>query len=142
MKKLTVLSGISGAGKTHYRKKHLAHFKFVDMADIYLKYDCQWNEALGRAFDRLEELFEDNDQVVLEGYFLDQSISRQWLEYMSERCDWELEIIPFSASYEVCLERILQQAEDEMATADDLEKEDILRFRDARLKLLDSYLEA
>jgi predicted kinase len=144
-KRLIVLSGLSGSGKTYARVNtpELKDIPYMDMAEIYLQNpDQSWGAALNLAFSGLEKFFYDHDTLILEGYFLKGSASRQWVEWMCTRNGWEVEYHEFMATYKECRERILAQEQRSLAAAkSDDEREKVKRFTEARLRLLEKYNE-
>ena len=76
MKKVIVLAGVSGTGKTHARLNdpELRDLPFVDIADLYEEYpEFGWYEVLYALLKRIRGLLEEHDVIVVEGYFLDRS---------------------------------------------------------------------
>jgi predicted kinase len=138
--KLIVLSGLSGAGKTTYRLEQLPDIPYIDMADMYELGAGSWDIALSMAFDRLEAM--GGDELILEGYFLARSTSREWVDWLCERNGWEVEYICFDASYNECKKRILAQQKNQLASAKGEEEKSMIRsIAEGRLALLDLYKE-
>lgn len=110
-KRITVLSGVSGTGKTYHRTHELAHLPFVDIADVYRENPFIERGAMATCalWDRAEKLLEENDEIVIEGYFLKGSESRRWLVSLAHRSYVEVEIINFWAPLDTCEARIRGQ---------------------------------
>lgn len=82
-KKVTVLCGVSGSGKTYLRTTNpdLKRLPYVDIADVYAQYpEFDWVTATCVACRRALALLQQNDHVVIEGYFLPGTPSRRQLE--------------------------------------------------------------
>lgn len=81
-KKIIVLCGVSGAGKTYARENlpELACLLFVDIADMYRYLGTEdWRVATEGLIDKATELLETHDTIVVEGYFLPGSVSKRML---------------------------------------------------------------
>lgn len=114
VKKATILSGVSGTGKTHYRKRNLAKLPFLDISDFYHNKDTlyfDWLKVYRKFFDTLDTLLSEHDEVVIEGYFLPGTPTREMLLNFLENREVEVEIRTFWAPYSECTKRIRLQYE-------------------------------
>jgi predicted kinase len=112
MKRAIVLCGVGGTGKTHARLNdpELKDLPFVDIADIYKEFpEIDWSAAHAILERRMAKLLQEHDAVVVEGYFLPGSVTRQYLEYALKVCGAKGEWREFWAPYETCVERIAAQ---------------------------------
>lgn len=111
-KKVTVLCGVSGAGKTHLRTTDpdLCRLPYVDIADVYKEYpEFDSFVATSVACRRVCALLQQNDHVVLEGYFLPGTPSRKMVndEMLVTGADAEFILLTVTAA--VAQQRILDQ---------------------------------
>jgi len=80
VRKVIVLAGVSGVGKTHARLTDpaLKDLPCVDIADVYCEYpEFDWMEAFFALARRVRTCLEQCDTVIVEGYFLPGSTTRQ-----------------------------------------------------------------
>ncbi len=112
-KKIIVLCGTSGVGKT-YAREHLPELRnlpYVDVADVYLDNPgCTWVEATAGVISRTKALLRKHDVMVVEGYYLPGTASRNMLSEGLGRyaaIDWRLMVEPT----EVCRQRIEDSGE-------------------------------
>jgi hypothetical protein len=109
MKKIIVLSGVSGVGKTHRRTSDptLKQLPFIDIADIYKEHPgISKLTAFGRMMTSTEMLLRETDTVVLEAAFLPGSRQRDWLTVWADFLNAEVEYIELTAPKEILLERV------------------------------------
>jgi hypothetical protein len=69
MKKVIVLAGVSGTGKTHARTHdpELKDLPYVDIAEIYERWpELGWYEALYALLKRARLLLQKHDTIVIE----------------------------------------------------------------------------
>ena len=114
MKKVIVLAGVSGTGKTHARTHdpELKDLPHVDIADIYEEFpEFGWYEALYALLKRARLLLQKHDVIVVEGYFLDGSTSRRILVNDMKVAGATIKFREFWAPFQVCALRITQQWE-------------------------------
>jgi len=125
-KRVLVLCGISGSGKTRRRTRDplLRRLPFVDVRDIYKAYEDQgdeadWETVVDDAIIEVQKLLETHDRVVLEGYFLKRSSSRRMIRANFERDDSQVDFIDLEAPLAVCIKRIEDQViAEEISVAD------------------------
>ena len=113
-KKVIVLSGVSGTGKTHARlhDPELKNLPCVDIADVYREFpEFSWYEALPAMLKRMRKELEEHDTVIVEGYFLPGTRSRNALDTDLRVAGVDIEYRFFWAPFEVCQERIAAQWE-------------------------------
>lgn len=113
-KKLIVLAGVSGVGKTYTRTHdpRLKDLPCVDMADVYRDHPLRvWPETYYIFEARLDKTFIGHDTVVAEGYFLPGSTTRNWLANKMRRLGIEMEFIDLHAALSTCEERIAASGE-------------------------------
>jgi predicted kinase len=110
-KRVLVLCGVSGTGKTHYRKKVLPEYPYVDIADVYkeIPFIQRGTPAVVHLWDRVRKLLQENELVVVEGYFLKGSESRTTIMYYAYRDGVRVKFMNFWAPKDVCEERIRGQ---------------------------------
>jgi predicted kinase len=114
MKKVIVLSGVSGTGKTPARLNdpELKTLPCLDIADIYEEFpEFGWYEALYALLKRARLLLQKHDTIVIEGYFLRFSTSRCILVNDMQVAGAKVEFREFWAPFQVCALRITQQWE-------------------------------
>ena len=112
-KRVIVLCGVSGVGKTHARlhDPELASLPFVDIADVYR--DLDWAESYGATAalaTKTCRLLRDHGCVVVEGYFLPGSLTRNLLGHNfgpGTMLEFRLMVEPI----EVCRERVISSGE-------------------------------
>lgn len=117
MSKVTVLCGVSGSGKTHFRthSEKLSTLPVVDIADIYRQYPhFDWYEALHTVISRVEKLLRQNEHIVVEGYFLPGTASRTVLQRWLHRRGWgddrpDVEWVWFHVPLHTCIKRLEAQ---------------------------------
>jgi len=92
-KRVTILAGVSGSGKSNLRLtwSEISELPLVDLHELRDEEPgLTWEEYHIRAHSRLAELFETEDHVVIEGYFLPGSPSlKMLLEFL-----WEKQVMP------------------------------------------------
>lgn len=111
-KKVTVLCGVSGSGKTYQRTIHpaLKDLPFVDIADVYKEFpEFDWFLATAAACKRVCVLLQQNDHVVLEGYFLPNTTSRKLVAAEMTVAGANAEFILLVVTPDVAQQRILAQ---------------------------------
>lgn len=107
-KKVIVLCGTSGVGKTWARERlpELRDQPCVDVADVYLDDpNANYLEATAGVISRTKTLLKDHDTVVIEGYYLPQTVTRNMLAEGLGRyagIDWRLMV----EAVETCRRRI------------------------------------
>ena len=114
MKRAVVLTGVSGAGKTHARLNdpELKDLPYVDVADIYRERPgLEWFIVHNMLYRQVVELSHAHDVVVIEGYFLPNTESRTSLETVLRVQGIKPEFRDLWAPFEVCQERISAQWE-------------------------------
>jgi predicted kinase len=114
MKKVIVLAGVSGTGKTHARLNdpELKDLPYVDIADVHEEFpEFDWYEALHALLKRARQLLQEHDIIVIEGYFLRFSTSRRILVNDMKLAGAKVEFREFWAPFQVCALRITQQWE-------------------------------
>jgi len=114
MKKVIVLVGVSGVGKTHARLNdpELKTLPCLDIADIYEEFpEFGWYEALYALLKRARLLLQKHDAIVIEGYFLRFSTSRRILVNDTKVAGAKVEFREFWAPFQICALRITQQWE-------------------------------
>jgi 2-phosphoglycerate kinase len=119
MPDVILLSGVSGVGKTHLRENsYLSEYPYVDIADIYTEWpEVGWFDATNKLIDKVHKLLSrsDTDTVVIEGYFLPGTQSREVLSlglYADFGTDLGAQEIFLHASKELCVQRIKQSEHD------------------------------
>jgi predicted kinase len=114
MKKVIVLAGVSGTGKTHARTHdpELKDLPYVDIAEIYERWpEFDWYEVLYTLLKRARQLLQEHEAIVIEGYFLRFSTSRRILVNDMKVAGAKVEFREFWAPFQVCALRITQQWE-------------------------------
>jgi adenylate kinase family enzyme len=114
MKRAIILSGVSGTGKTHARLNapELKNLPHLDIADVYREFpEFDWYEAFWALAKQVREALEEHDTVVIEGYFLPGSTTRQWLLADLQVAGAKAKTRWFWAPFEVCQARIVAQFE-------------------------------
>ena len=117
MKKIIILAGLSGIGKTYTRthEEGLRDLPYVDMADLYTAYpDKDWAAIMEQFFHDLEAELEEHDTVVVEGYFLPGSASWNWLIGFAKHKQLNVDYRRLMATYETCVNRVKQRGGDNM----------------------------
>ena len=135
MKTVTILSGLSGVGKTWLRTTHpaLKALPCLDMADIYREYpEMDYLEAGGVLLKRLGILLEEADDMVVEGYFLPRSYSLDVLLSEVKRLGAQPTIIRLWAPLEVSQARLYADRDKAEMSGDQRAAADV----DKRLELL------
>jgi len=82
MKKVIILAGVSGTGKTHARLNdpELKDLPYVDIAEIYERWpEFDWYEALHALLKHARFLLQKYDTILIESYFLPGTTSRDIL---------------------------------------------------------------
>jgi hypothetical protein len=109
-KRITVLCGVSGVGKTHYRQdpeNHISHLPCVDIAEIRNRVPfADWGQLTVIVAASVPKSAAGH--VVIEGYFLPDTPSRALLE--DELGGYEIENVFLHASQETCERRLLLAA--------------------------------
>jgi hypothetical protein len=122
MKRVIVLWGVSGTGKTHTRLNdpELRDLPCVDIADVYKEFpEADWLMAYGIMERRVAKLLQAHDAIVAEGYFLPGSTTRRYLGWALKVAGAEPEYRECWAPLEVCAQRIADQWErGEISAAD------------------------
>jgi len=124
MKRAIVLSGVSGTGKTYARLNdpELKDLPYVDIADFYKENaDVHWAVAHALLKRKVAELLLEHDTVVVEGYFLPGTPSRNGLARALKVAGARADFRFYWAPFETCLERIRDQWEQGKITAADCE---------------------
>jgi predicted kinase len=114
MKKVIVLTGVSGVGKTHTRLNdpELKDLPCVDIADIYQEHpEFDWSDALYTLLQRTRLLLQKHKIIVVEGYFLPNSPSSRQLVNDMKVAGARVEFREFWEPFEVCQGRIARQFE-------------------------------
>ena len=122
MKKVIVLSGIPGCGKTWSRENspELSALPFIDIADIYRIHEekfpgyepLDWCTATLKLLRLVREILPQKNVVVVEGCFLEGRPSRNLLKEDARVGGYALEFVDIVADPEVCRQRILSQYTD------------------------------
>eukprot|EP00951_Prasinocladus_malaysianus_P016067 scaffold124596_cov41-Prasinocladus_malaysianus.AAC.1 len=81
------LCGPPGAGKTKYRRTHLASLPVVDIADVYSDFlGIDWQDALQILIERLDAMLHTaTTDVVVEGFFKPDGQQRAEVEQLAAR---------------------------------------------------------
>ena len=119
MKQAIVLCGVSGTGKTYARLNDpaLKNLPYVDVADFYREFPgLDWASATAVVCRKAREMLEAHDAIVIEGYCLPGSTTRNWLLNDMRVAGAVVEIREFWAPMETCIERISAQWERERHT--------------------------
>ena len=116
MKKVIVLTGVSGVGKTHARLNdpELKDLPCVDIADIYQEHpEFDWSDALYTLLQRLRFMLreQEDEAIVVEGYFLPGSPSRRKLVNDMKVAGAQVEFRELWEPFETCALRISRQWE-------------------------------
>lgn len=112
-KKVIVLCGVSGTGKTYARENasELSSLPYVDVADVYLSNPSfNWVGATAGVIARVKALLADHSVVVVEGYYIPGSVTRDMLAEGLGRyavVNWRLMVEPI----EVCRQRVEDSGE-------------------------------
>jgi predicted kinase len=143
MKQIIALCGISGVGKTHRRTTDpkLKDLPFADVANVYREYpEIQSRLAFQIFLDNIEALMEaGNEQIVVEASFSQRQ--RDWLGYIAEKHDYEVEYIELEAPVEECIRRVKAQFESFKSEKHSREElETMERYTGARLRWLNDVL--
>ena len=113
MKKVIILSGVSGTGKTSARTHDpdLKNLPCVDIADIYRKFpEFDWMDATACLIRKASMLFREHGIVVIEGYFLKGSFTRNWLvRDLKVAGVHNVDIREFWAPIDTCVDRVAAQ---------------------------------
>jgi predicted kinase len=113
--RITVVAGLPGTGKTHYRQEHLAAVPYLDMADLRkqmvdvagIGYEG-WRESMHLLFNQLfNEQQMDTPHLVVEGIFEPNSASLKWLLGFCADHEIEVEIVRVTADFQVLLGRLV-----------------------------------
>jgi len=125
-KRVIVLCGVSGVGKTWKRTNdwELRGLPFVDVKDIYRQYEVEdqipnWESVTDDAIDEVKALLAENQQVVLEGYFLRGSGSRRMVFANLQRDESQVDFIDLEAPLPLCIGRIEAQRASKEITEND-----------------------
>jgi predicted kinase len=108
-KTVTVFCGISGAGKTFQRSK--APYKrlpFIDMGQLRKRpgaEDYDWYDFLQIAIEEAKTTLQSCNHLVIEGYFLPYSQSRELLTQALQPLA-NIEFIFLNTPLKVCLQRL------------------------------------
>jgi len=111
-KEVTVLCGVSGTGKTHFRTNHLPHVPFVDVADIYAAMPgADWHEVHNALHAAIDKMLLEHERIVVEGYFQAGTRTTAMLRIHLVDLRWcEVTWLHFWAPLDVCIERIQRSA--------------------------------
>ena len=116
MKKVIILSGISGTGKTHARTHNpdLKDLPYIDIADIYREFaEFDWTDATACLIRRVSTLFREHNTVLVEGYFLKGSFTRKWLVHdLKVAGVHNADTREFWAPIDLCIHRVSAQFTD------------------------------
>ena len=111
-KRVTVLCGVSGSGKTHQRT-HMPGWKnllYVDIADVYKEFpEFDSFVATVVVCKRALALLQQTDHVVVEGYFLPDTPSRRQLEREMTVAGVSAKFILLTVTTAAAQQRILDQ---------------------------------
>jgi predicted kinase len=112
--RITVLCGVSGSGKTHYREACFPNVPHVDIADEYKRMPTisYITATYNVAANALELLAAREPHVVIEGYFLPHSPSRDMLRDVLARGGQDMRRIEFILLWtlqDTCEARIRRQ---------------------------------
>ena len=121
MKKVIILTGVSGVGKTYARTTdpELRDLPYVDIADVYREFpEFHWDQAIRACLKRVRKALERHETIVIEGYFLPGTRTRQWLlGDLKVAGVHNVEVRNMWAPFEVCQGRIAAQFEREEISA-------------------------
>lgn len=109
---IVCLSGVSGTGKTHYRttQKSYKDLPYVDIADIHKEQPVGLGApAVYALWERVKPLLPEHPVIVIEGYFLRNSLSRAVLNDLCQRAGARLWYVEFWEEKDVCARRIHKQ---------------------------------
>jgi len=123
VKKVIVLCGVGGSGKTHARKNHpeLKDLPQFDIADVYRDLGTSdWFSATMGLAELAKNALKRSDVVVLEGYFLPETASRGVIQ--GELRDYELDFRLMVETLEVCRDRITRDGRDVVIRTEILER--------------------
>lgn len=124
VKKVGVITGVSGAGKTHLRQRaeELRGLPVVDISDVYRELPMvDYVRATLEVARRTRELLRSHAHVIIEGYFLPGSPSRLLLEDELGRMDVTVSISLVHAPMETCETRLRLQRTRGEVTEDDFQ---------------------
>lgn len=125
-KRILVLAGVSGTGKTRYRRRHLANYPYIDIADLYKEFPSLMRgaPAVITLSYRLHKLLGEHlvGTVVIEGYFLRGSESRATLITEAQAWGVPIHFMNFWDPLEVCEQRLRQAMENNEIASDDGEE--------------------
>lgn len=111
-KKVTVLCGVSGSGKTHRRTTDpdLKGLPYVDIADVYKEFP-EFDSFVATAVvcKRVRSLLQKTDHVVIEGYFLPGTPSRRKIANEMQVAGADAEFILLTVTAAAAQWRILSQ---------------------------------
>lgn len=111
-KRVTILCGVSGSGKTYLRTTdaRFCRLPYVDIADVYKEYpEFDSFVATGVACKRIRALLQQNNHVVLEGYFLPFTPSRKMVIREMTVAGADTEFILLTVTAAAAQQRILDQ---------------------------------
>jgi len=114
MKRASILSGVSGTGKTHTRTTdpELKDLPHLDIAEVYREFpEFDWSEALGCLLKRARKMLQEHDTIVIEGHFLPGSTTRKMLVDDLKVAGAKVDVRWFWVPLEVCVQRISDQWE-------------------------------
>lgn len=141
MKKIYVMSGISGSGKTYTRTHdpNLKDLPALDIADVYREHmNLGPRDTFAIFLDRIIAAMEEHDAIVVEAWFRPGSFQRKYLEYYAEYNGWEVFYFEHDTPVDVCKQRVLDaHKEIEGRINDPEELQQFREFTEARLRLLD-----
>ncbi len=139
-KKVTVFCGISGAGKSFERKKGpYKSLPFIDMGEVRKRNntnDCDWIDFLLIAEMEAKDLLMRNDHIVIEGYFLPGSLSREFITKSLETLA-TLEFIFLNTPLDICLQRLKSQFDlHQISKADYIRRSELAKKEHPTLKAI------
>ena len=140
MKKIIVLSGAPGAGKTYARTNDpdLKRLPFIDIADVYKEfYPIEYPNAFATLIEKLIDNLQEHDTIVIEASFNKGSFQRMWLELVAGYNGARVEYREFLEDAHICLERIKAQYEEALQTATPEEAKQAIRYYTARIRILE-----
>ena len=145
--RITVLCGISGVGKTHYREHNLPDVPYLDIADIYdeiylheplVTRSAIISMAHATLAERIWEAANKGiPHLVVEGYFLPGSPSRDKLSGVARVLGADIEFILLEAPVDECQRRILAQWD--ALTQEERDDPTVRRRYRARIQLLKKF---
>jgi predicted kinase len=109
---IILLCGVSGVGKTWLRERAFPTYPHIDIRDIYKDLpSADWSMATMALATRVRKMLREHGTVVIEGYFLPGTQSRQMLMNELHSYDIEVTSIFVHAPCLVCASRIEESGE-------------------------------